>query len=88
LGESRRVYPLSGLGNTAWNRLEVWLANPGFISPSELPSLRINVTDQNRRDHLQGLVRQKGGIGSSAFDERQRSIKDYFGGGAVSGDKM
>lgn len=30
--------------------------------------------------HLEGLRRQKGGIGSSSYDEKQLSIRAFFGG--------
>jgi len=35
----------------------------------------------NQYAHLEGIVRQKGGIGSMAHDENQKAITDFFGGG-------
>jgi len=41
----------------------------------------------NRHSHLEGIVRQKGGIGSMAYDENQQAITDFFGGGGNKQDK-
>ncbi|KAG9017593.1 hypothetical protein FRB90_000635 [Tulasnella sp. 427] len=38
----------------------------------------------NQSSHLEGVVRQKGGIGSMAHDENQKAITDFFGGGGKS----
>jgi len=46
------------------------------------PPLHVRVTAVNRHSHLDNIVRQKGGIGSSAYDPKQSSIKDFFGGGS------
>lgn len=42
--------------------------------------LTMSVVDVNRHDHLSGLVRQKGGIGSSAYDPRQKDLRSFFAG--------
>ena len=42
-------------------------------------SVRITATDVTT--HLDGLVRQKGGVGSSGYDEKQKDIRAFFGGG-------
>ena len=47
---------------------------------------RVNVKllATNTTTHLTGLTRQKGGIGSSAHDAKQTSVKDFFSGGGVT----
>jgi hypothetical protein len=53
--------------NTGWTRLQV-----------DLPSVRILCT--NVTTHLDGVHRQKGGIGSQGYDSKQRGIRDFFSG--------
>jgi hypothetical protein len=53
--------------NTGWTRLDV-----------QLPSVSILCTDVTT--HLEGVHRQKGGIGSQGFDSKQRNIRDFFSG--------
>ncbi|KAG8972621.1 hypothetical protein FRC05_009731 [Tulasnella sp. 425] len=40
----------------------------------------------NQYSHLDGVVREKGGIGSMAHDDTQKAITDFFGGGGKSKD--
>lgn len=42
-------------------------------------SLTLSVLSCNRTDHLSGLKRTRGGIGSAQHDESQRSIHAFFG---------
>ena len=56
-----------GMTNTGWTRLEV-----------QLPSVSIQCTDVTT--HLDGVHRQKGGIGSQGYDSKQRNIRDFFAG--------
>ncbi|WRT63767.1 uncharacterized protein IL334_000692 [Kwoniella shivajii] len=75
------------------------ITNPsGPVSPSSSPStspptdeddnltpglsMRILCTDVTK--HLEGVHRQKGGIGSTGFDEKQGDIRKFFGGGGGS----
>lgn len=39
-------------------------------------------------DHLQGVVRQKGGLGSQSYDEKQEDIRKFFGGGGGNEGKF
>lgn len=64
------------------------LASTGSLPPpldegAPLPRMKIRVLATNQVEHLEGLVRQKGGIGSMAHDDRQRGIGEFF-----SGDKL
>lgn len=45
------------------------------------PRLRHRVVTFAQADHLNGLKRTRGGVGSSAHDEKQRGLKEFFGGG-------
>ncbi|TBU27212.1 phosphoglycerate mutase-like protein [Dichomitus squalens] len=74
-----------GLHNTAWTRLRIDVlgakeGQPLDFPDSEPPKLRIRVTDVNRSEHLAGVTRQKGGIGSAAHDPAQKDIRAFFGG--------
>ncbi|KAL1690322.1 histidine phosphatase superfamily, partial [Schizophyllum commune] len=62
------------LHNTGWVRVVV---------EKEGDKLIMSITEVNRHDHLNSLVRQKGGIGSSAHDPRQKDLRAFFGGGKV-----
>jgi hypothetical protein len=35
--------------------------------------------------HLDGVHRQRGGIGSQGFDEKQSDLRKFFGGGGGDG---
>ncbi|KAH7885210.1 histidine phosphatase superfamily [Phlebopus sp. FC_14] len=76
-----------GLMNTAWTRVTVQVKGPqlGETLVDNLPPLIVKVTDVNRHEHIDGIKRQEGGIGSSAYDPKQQDIRGFFGGGAVKG---
>ncbi|KAJ3825868.1 phosphoglycerate mutase-like protein [Lentinula raphanica] len=71
------------LVNTGWTRVVVEMKNPQLstnsISPSK-PDLSIRLTVNDKCEHLDNLVRQRGGIGSSAHDPRQKDIRGFFAG--------
>jgi len=46
------------------------------------PDLFVKMLAVNQAPHLDGLKRQGGGIGSSPYDEKQRSLHDFLGGKA------
>ncbi|OCF45152.1 hypothetical protein I317_00954 [Kwoniella heveanensis CBS 569] len=46
-----------------------------------LPSLEVRILCTDVTKHLEGVHRQKGGIGSAGFDEKQGDIRKFFGGG-------
>jgi probable phosphoglycerate mutase len=72
------LYP--SWSNTGY--LEVVLTPPG--SPSAGPALpyRLHVEHVNYVVHLKGLKKTRGGIGSAAHDDRQRTIDSFFGAAA------
>lgn len=76
-----------GLRNTAWARVTVQVkgerAGEVVCIDEDDPPLLVKVTDFNRHEHISSVKRQKGGIGSSAYDPKQQKIRDFFGGKAV-----
>lgn len=76
-----------GLLNTAWTRVTIGVKGedsgsaPNTVDRST--PLVVRVTHLNQHDHLAGLKRQKGGIGSTAYDPKQQDIRDFFGGVAA-----
>lgn len=46
-----------------------------------LPYLTVKVITTNVTDHLAKVKRQGGGIGSAAYDQKQKLLKEFFGGG-------
>lgn len=63
-------------------------SNSSSKSPSKtqsLPKITLRQTHSNTTSHLTGLKRTKGGISREGFDERQKSLKDFFSGGGGGG---
>ncbi|KAL8283206.1 hypothetical protein RQP46_005984 [Phenoliferia psychrophenolica] len=58
---------------------------PALHPNDQVPVIKTEVIALNQRDHLEGLVRQKGGIGSAKHDEHQKKLKEYFAGGKGGG---
>jgi len=77
-----------GLWNTAWTRVVVNIEGAQEGQPidvdKELPFLVVRVTDVNCHSHIDNIKRQKGGIGSAAYDPRQEDIRAFFGGKSVA----
>jgi len=75
----------SGLLNTAWTRLSVDVkaskeGEPLDFPDGDLPPLTVKVTHVNQHSHINGIKRQKGGLGSAAYDPKQEDIRAFFGG--------
>jgi hypothetical protein len=49
---------------------------------TELLTLRVTHTDVT--SHLANVKRQRGGIGSGGYDDKQTSLRQYFGGGGAA----
>ncbi|RDB17981.1 hypothetical protein Hypma_000741 [Hypsizygus marmoreus] len=68
-----------GLRNTGWTLVAVHVKHEqeenddGFV--------HVQVVKQNSCQHLDGLVRQKGGIANAAYDPKQKDIRAFFNGG-------
>ncbi|GAA6048670.1 hypothetical protein JCM3770_002011 [Rhodotorula araucariae] len=52
------------------------------LDATPVPRMRHRVVALNQVAHLEGLKRTKGGVGSAQWDERQKGLKEFFGGGA------
>jgi 2,3-bisphosphoglycerate-dependent phosphoglycerate mutase len=50
----------------------------GGTTPSSLPRLELVLIWSNVTTHLDGLEKTRGGIGSSQFDHRQRSMDAFL----------
>lgn len=71
---------------TGWNRYEIGYIgemSPHRIALAQLPTLPPLEVDTMALDvttHLEGVKRQRGGIGSAGFDAKQQSIKKFLSG--------
>lgn len=48
------------------------------LSPPTMPVIQMSVKTVNCVDHLQGLKKTRGGIGSAASDSKQRTMDSFF----------
>ncbi|KAH7120276.1 histidine phosphatase superfamily [Dactylonectria estremocensis] len=61
----------------------LWWSNTGYLDavlspgPGRLP-LKVTVKTVNGVDHVKGLKRTRGGIGSAKFDEKQKTMDSFF----------
>ena len=90
LDSDQRPNDLEHLGvwtNTGYLEIEFHWQSQTTAHPREgseacilhLPAqTRVTIHAINKRDHLIGLKRARGGIGSSAHDEKQQSIQSFF----------
>ncbi|KAI0181237.1 phosphoglycerate mutase-like protein [Hypoxylon sp. FL1284] len=53
----------------------------GPLAKSTLKVVRLTVEFVNNTDHLEGLKKTRGGIGSAKFDSRQRTMDSFFTSG-------
>jgi len=51
---------------------------PGTLMSQSGPAVRLAIIGVNRVDHLQGLKKTRGGIGSARFDTKQRTVDSFF----------
>lgn len=58
---------------------------PPWPAHRPVPRIRMKVVALNQAEHLEGLKRTKGGVGSSAWDPKQKGIREFFGGGGGGG---
>ncbi|KAM7203982.1 Histidine phosphatase superfamily [Rhypophila sp. PSN 637] len=54
------------------------LAGPPMTASPTLPAVTLSVARVNAVDHLDGLKKTRGGIGSAQFDRRQRTVDSFF----------
>ncbi|KAI1406947.1 phosphoglycerate mutase-like protein [Hypoxylon sp. FL1857] len=53
-------------------------ANEGSLGDANDSALRLVIEFTNSLDHLEGLKKTRGGIGSAKFDSRQRTMDSFF----------
>ncbi|KAJ9165296.1 Phosphoglycerate mutase-like protein [Coniochaeta hoffmannii] len=63
--------------NTAYLEAAVSATTVGTVS-GDGPAVRLTIIGVNRVDHLQGLKKTRGGIGSARFDTKQRTVDSFF----------
>lgn len=56
---------------------------PAWPEDAPTPRIRVKSVAANQAEHLVGLERTKGGVGSGAWDEKQRKLENFFGGGGA-----
>jgi broad specificity phosphatase PhoE len=82
LGESKVPQALTELGSVGQQVSEAPTRAAVVASPSITPRIAegwsSTILAINGKDHLRGLKRTRGGVGSSRHDESQRSIKVFF----------
>ena len=75
-GDIPSVVKTASAGKTAPNTQEAKSDVRG--GPAMLYNHTMVIKAVNRKDHLQGLKRTGGGVGSSKFDEGQKTIESFF----------
>ncbi|KAJ3813319.1 phosphoglycerate mutase [Lentinula aff. lateritia] len=70
------------LSNTGWTTVIVNVKRSISTSSPSVSKLdwSVRITAINEHEHLDNLVRQKGGIGSLAHDPKQKDIRGFFAG--------
>ncbi|KAF9030225.1 phosphoglycerate mutase [Hymenopellis radicata] len=84
-GGQNEQMPYTGLRNTAWARVSVEFQGVKSgesidFDGDNIPPLKVRLSDFNSYEHLNTPVRQRGGIGSAAYDPQQKDIRAFFGG--------
>ncbi|KAI0393244.1 histidine phosphatase superfamily [Xylariaceae sp. FL0594] len=71
----------AGWRNTGVMQMRFDVPPTSCAASSGLPSgktIRTTIEHANNLDHLQGLKKTRGGIGSAKFDSRQRTVDSFF----------
>ena len=53
----------------------------------DLPPLSVRILCTDVTTHLDGVHRQKGGIGSQGYDEKQKDLRAFFAGGGGTSEQ-
>lgn len=56
------------------------MISPTQQADSGTRALVVRILLENDSRHLDGLRRQRGGIGSQSYDEKQKDLRAFFGG--------
>ncbi|KAG8768034.1 hypothetical protein FRC16_007179 [Serendipita sp. 398] len=73
-----------GLHNTGWTQLAIDIDHPAPPHETEWEVSNIRVVSVNNSPHLVSVKRQGSGIGSAAYDEKQKTLREFFGGGGAT----
>lgn len=66
-------------GSTSRVRVQELVESTGHPTlPSKLPNLALVVKAVNSQEHLSGLKKTRGGIGSLKYDEKQKTVDSFF----------
>ena len=95
---SRPLQSLPGWSNTGYLEIEIKpapvqtdLTSPRLVNAySQWPWLsghQMLIKSINRKDHLNNLKRTRGGVGSAAFDAKQKSLEAFFKKPKIDGQK-
>ncbi|KAG5729690.1 putative phosphoglycerate mutase [Termitomyces sp. T112] len=77
-GSSLRPKQFRGLRNTGWTLVTVKAIRDSEDDGQEVYPPVVQIVQHNSCTHLDTLVRQKGGIGSSAYDPGQKDIRSFM----------
>ena len=58
---------------------------PTVAGSGKPPALFVRILCADVTTHLDGVHRQRGGIGRQGFDEKQSDLRKFFGGGGGDG---
>ncbi|GLB38344.1 putative phosphoglycerate mutase-like protein [Lyophyllum shimeji] len=78
LGGGKTETSYRGLRNTGRVLVTVTAKRDTEERSADTDFLRVRIVQYNACGHLDGLVRQKGGIGSAAYDPNQKDIRSFF----------
>ena len=53
------------------------------VSRTKLEPLAVRILCADVAKHLDGIRRQRGGLGRQGFDEKQKDLRAFFGGGGA-----
>ena len=70
--------PRNSDGDSAQPRLTSTNPHYSDLQERQSPIARLHISQVNATSHLSGLRRTKGGIGSSKYDEKQKTISSFF----------
>lgn len=62
----------------SWSNTGYLEANLTVAEPATWSTIKMHIDRVNCLDHLQGLRKTRGGIGSSAFDDKQKTMTSFF----------
>jgi probable phosphoglycerate mutase len=57
----------------------LWWSNTGYLEAvMQKPGLKLSIERINSMDHVKGLKKTRGGIGSAKFDDKQKTMDSFF----------